>query len=471
MEKRVFLKRIQACCKKLNMAEFLRVLFFSLSISAIVGIIFQTVAFFVPFYQAGFYSICALIIGGLTAGILLIKKRKTMRQAALYMDQFEFQERIVTAYEHLDEEDEILLLQRKDAMEQLERYGNRIRIPLFPGKKSMLIMSGLLAIMVVMMLLPAEMKEKAKNIHLIENEAEEKIEEVENVLESLEELAQENLSQEQLEELQEMMESLQSTMQEYEQVDSREMLDSANQKLDYKYNNMSKQLGKMAKALESGATPSVMTADSMKELASQMQENSSTPSTGEMQLAGNQDQSGNLSESGQTGDSSDSSQSGNPSDGNQSGNQSGNQQNSGQNGQGGNNQNSQGNSQSGGSSGSNAGESGSAQGNGTGEGDSDGQEGGFGGGDGRGEGSGSMPHDYVSIPNEIIDSENLTGVANGHENSEFFREQNGLSWTGTHVSHEKVLGTYEKNAYEGIAAGKYPSGMEDVIKDYFASFN
>jgi hypothetical protein len=39
------------------------------------------------------------------------------------------------------------------------------------------------------------------------------------------------------------------------------------------------------------------------------------------------------------------------------------------------------------------------------------------------------------------------------------------------VSHEAVIGSYEKNAYEGIAAGKYPSGMEEVIKDYFASFN
>lgn len=58
-----------------------------------------------------------------------------------------------------------------------------------------------------------------------------------------------------------------------------------------------------------------------------------------------------------------------------------------------------------------------------------------------------------------------------HEFSEYFRAQNGLSWEGTHVSHEAVIGSYERNAYEGIAAGRYPSGMEDVIKNYFASFN
>ena len=36
---------------------------------------------------------------------------------------------------------------------------------------------------------------------------------------------------------------------------------------------------------------------------------------------------------------------------------------------------------------------------------------------------------------------------------------------------DAVIGSYEQSAYEGIAAGKYPSGMEDVIKNYFASFN
>ncbi len=53
----------------------------------------------------------------------------------------------------------------------------------------------------------------------------------------------------------------------------------------------------------------------------------------------------------------------------------------------------------------------------------------------------------------------------------YFRAQNGLSWEGTHMSQEAVLGSYEQKAYEGIAAGRYPSGMEEVIKEYFSSFN
>ena len=58
-----------------------------------------------------------------------------------------------------------------------------------------------------------------------------------------------------------------------------------------------------------------------------------------------------------------------------------------------------------------------------------------------------------------------------HDNSDYFRAQNGLSWEGTRMSYEAVIGSYERNAYEGIAAGQYPTGMEDVIKEYFSSFN
>lgn len=92
-------------------------------------------------------------------------------------------------------------------------------------------------------------------------------------------------------------------------------------------------------------------------------------------------------------------------------------------------------------------------------------------GSGRGVGSDSTPHDYVSVPNDIADSGNLTGNAANHEASEYFRAQNGLGWEGEHTTYESVLGSYEQKAYEGIDAGQYPSNMEEVIKEYFSSFN
>ena len=92
-------------------------------------------------------------------------------------------------------------------------------------------------------------------------------------------------------------------------------------------------------------------------------------------------------------------------------------------------------------------------------------------GSGRGVGSDSTPHDYVSVPNDITDSGNLTGNAANHEASEYFRAQNGLGWEGEHTTYESVLESYEQKAYEGIDAGQYPSNMEEVIKEYFSSFN
>ena len=99
-----------------------------------------------------------------------------------------------------------------------------------------------------------------------------------------------------------------------------------------------------------------------------------------------------------------------------------------------------------------------------------GQDNGEGSGGGRGTGSTNAEHDYVSVPNRIAEGSNLAGNTLNHEDSTYFRAQSGISWEGEHISHEAVIGSYKENAYEGIAAGKYPSGMEEIIKEYFASF-
>ena len=80
-----------------------------------MGILFQIVALCTPFHEANICSLSALLIAGLTALLISVLHRKNLYQAALYMDSFGFQERIVTAYEHLDEEGEMVELQRKIA--------------------------------------------------------------------------------------------------------------------------------------------------------------------------------------------------------------------------------------------------------------------------------------------------------------------------------------------------------------------
>lgn len=347
-------------------------------------------------------------------------------------------------------------------MEQLKAHRDRIRIPLWPDWRGMALSAVLLAAVIGLVLTPSVMKDRAQELHKIQQEARDKEKEIEEVLEELEELKeleQEALTPEQLAALQEMMESLQSSLNEYNQVSSAEALQAAGEKLNYKYENMSSRMSELAQSIQNGAAASPISAQSMQTMADKLQEMSGNPSTGGSSLASNQGQNSQ-------GDGQDNNQNG-QGDGQGNGqNGQGDGQGNGQNGQGdgqGNAQNGQGDGQGGqGTGGQGSGQNGEGSGQ-------DGQ--GSGSGSGRGTGSTNTSRDYVSIPNSIADSGNLTGNAVNHNDSEYFRDQNGLSWEGTHISHEAVIGSYEQNAYEGIAAGRYPSGMEEVIKEYFSSFH
>ena len=474
MEQKELLNIIQSYCRRLNFANFLKKLVFAWSIGAAVGIVFQVLAFMMPLYYVNVYMGIAILLAIVTSVIVFCIKHDNMRHTALVMDSFGFDERIITAYEKLNEGGMFPAIQRRDAMEHLIRHRDRIRIPLLPDRRKIALSLLLLTVMLVLAFIPSQMKERARELHRIHQAAREKEKEIEEVLdeiEKLEELEQETLTPEQLEALKEMAESLQASMNEYQQAASAESLQAADEKLNYKYNNMSSQMSDFAKSMREGATASPMSAESMQAMADKLKEKSGNPPSGGDSLASNQSQNdqnnGQNSQDGGQGNSrvdqnsqfgQDNEKNGQNDQDGQSGQSNGqNGQGSGQNGQG-NSQNGQGNGQSG--SGNGQGDQGSGQ---NGKGSNSGKA--------RGTGSANYDHDYVSIPNDVADSENLTSDNVDHDNSDYFRAQNGLSWEGTHMPHEEVIGSYEKNAYEGIAAGKYPSGMENVIKEYFSSFN
>ena len=427
MEQKEFLKIIQSFRRRMNIADFLKKSVFALSVGAGAGILFQAAAFFVPFYYAGLCTILALLLAEMSVFVVMFVRRTTMEQAALRMDGFGFEERIVTAYEHLDKEGTFIELQREDAIRRLKEHKDKIRIPIRPSFYKIGLLLFLLMISVGLSLLPSGAKERAGELHKVREEAKEKEEEIEEMIEALDELQQEELTKEQQDMLREMAESLESSLAEYQQADSQQMVSAASQKLSYKYENMSSQLSDMIRDIQDGAGVSVVSADALQEMADRLKNLS------DMRQAKN-DGAGN-----------------------------------GQNGQGDGAGNGQ-NGQSGDRNGSGNGQSGSGEGNGNGN-EQGGQGSDGGSGTGRGDGGGSMPHDYVSVPNAVADSGNLTGNADSHELSEYFRAQTGLNWEGAHTSYEAAIGSYEQNAYEGIAAGRYPSGMENIIKEYFSSFN
>ena len=442
MEQKEFLKIIQSFRRRMNIADFLKKSVFALSVGAGAGILFQAAAFFVPFYYAGLCTILALLLAEMSVFVVMFVRRTTMEQAALRMDGFGFEERIVTAYEHLDKEGTFIELQREDAIRRLREHKDKIRIPIRPSFYKIGLLLFLLMISVGLSLLPSGAKERAGELHKVREEAKEKEEEIEEMIEALDELQQEELTKEQQDMLREMAESLESSLAEYQQADSQQMVSAASQKLSYKYENMSSQLSDMIRDIQDGAGVSVVSAGALQEMADRLKNLSDMRQT-------KNDGAGN----GQSGQGGQGSGAGNGQNG-QSGDGAGNGQNG----------------QSGDGNGSGNGQSGSGEGNGNGN-EQGGQGSGGGSGTGRGDGGGSMPHDYVSIPNAVADSGNLTGNADSHELSEYFRAQTGLNWEGAHTSYEAAIGSYEQNAYEGIAAGRYPSGMEDIIKEYFSSFN
>lgn len=438
MEQREFLKRIHECRRRLNLAEFLNKVVFALCVGAGAGILLQAAALITPLYYANLYTGLALLLAVIAASAAAYIKRIGMKQTALAMDGFGFGERIITAYEHLNEDGVLIRLQREDAMKRLDANKEKIHMPVWPSWKKNALLLGLSVILIGLTFTPSAAKERAAELHKIRETARNKTEEIEEAVEELKHLMQEDLAPEQQALIQEMTESLQSSISEYQQAASAEALSAAGEKLNYKYNDVSSQLSELAKSLQSGAEVSAVTERSIQAMAKKMQEMSGMESSEGSSLADNKSQG---KEGGQGGENNQNGGSGQGSGEGQDGE-------NGENGQPGENgQNGQGI---------------GGQGIGNGDGVS---------GSGRGTGSSDTPHDYVSVPNEIADSDNLTGSSVDHDASEFFRAPNGLSWEGQHISHEAVIGSYERNAYEGIAAGRYPSGMEDVIKEYFSSFN
>lgn len=455
MEQSEFLKTIRAFRRRMNIAEFLKRSVFALSIGAGAAILIQAVAFFVPLYYANLYMALAFILAEMSVFVVMLVKRVTMEQAALRMDGFGFEERIVTAYENIGKEGALVGLQREDALRQLREHRDRIRIPIRPSLKKSALLCLLLVVSVGLSLVPSTVKDRAEELHKIREEAREKEDEIEEIIDALEQLEQEKLTKEQQDALREMTESLESSLSEYQQAASEEMLVSASQKLDYKYENMSGQLSDIIQDLENGAGVSVASAEAMQELEEQLKK---MRDMRRAQGGGSDNRQGSANGGDQNG------QNGQNGNGNgQSGQGDG--DGNGQSGQGGD-----GNGQSG-QGGDGNGQSGQGNGDGNGQNGQDGNGNGSGSGNGRGDGSNSTPHDYVSVPNAVVDSGNLTGNAESHDTSEYFRAQTGLNWEGEHTSYEAVIGSYEQNAYEGIAAERYPSGMEDIIKEYFASFN
>lgn len=451
-ERNYLLQAIRRSRRKLNMAKTLDTCICVLACAGVAAIVLEAASIWIPFYYVHLCAGIALLVAFLAGLVYSIVKRVGMHEAARRIDTFGLQERVQTAYEQMEDESAFACMQRLDAAEKLRGKVEKkeIRIRLLPDKRHLTAAALSLGLACGLAFVPSQAREIASQRHAIHQEAKEKQKELSELADALEQMDTSTLTDEQKAKLSELQEALNRSMQELARADSREALDAAKNKLGFKLEQTSQSLANLASQMSKEQQAAI--AQALAKAAANAAGKSSgsngtqsasnggsngTPGTGDGSSGdGNNGSNGNGSNGNNAnGD-------GNGSDGDNNGNGSGNGSGDGSNGDG-----------------SNGNGSGNGNGNGSGN------------GSGRGTGQGGGTHDYVSVPNAVGNDENLTGNKTGDENGDFYRAQNGLVWEGDHVSLDSVISDYTKDAYEGISSGRYPSGMEDVIKDYFKNLS
>lgn len=454
-DRRYLLEQIKKCRRKMNLAKFIDSGVLWAAAGGIAGVICEVVSLFRPFYYVDLAA-ALCFAAGLLGGIChAVYRRADLKQAASRLDSFGLKERMLTACENRDSEDEFAQMQRQDALLHYNRVRGQIKISLLPDKRHILALLAAVLAVTGMHFIPSPVREEAKLRHEVQEQAKEEKEELEKLLDALEAVDMESLTEEQREKLQELLDTMELSREELAGADSWENLSAAAQRLDYKYGQAAKSLEELSGQMENPQGAGIASAEAFaKALAKEAQNG--------QQMASSGTPSGNAGQGEDDADGADS-QGENDADGaGAQGGESGPGEGTGRGGESGSGEGT-------GRGGSGAGEGGES-GAGNGE-DQNGNGSGDGIGGGRGTGSSDALHDYVSIPNAVGDDGSLTGNKTGDQDSDYYRQQNGLAWEGEHVDYSSVIGEYTDSAYEGIANGRYPSGMESVIRDYFENLN
>lgn len=462
-------EQIRKCRNRMNLARCIDCGVMFAAAGGVMGMAFELASLAWPFYYAHLAAGLCFGAGFLLGEIYAVCRRANMAQAARRLDSFGLKERMTTAYEWMDRGaetgEELADLQRQDAFSHYNRLRDRIRIPLCPDRKHVLALLLSAAVVAGLAFVPSPAREQALLRHQIRQQAVEELKQLEELVDALEGVDPEYLSEEQRAELQELLEAMRRSGEELSHADTWESLHAAQERLDYKYRETGQQLSRLGAQIEDPGSAGVASALALAQAAGR-----DTPREGLSQAASSSGQGSDPGEDGGTGEGNAGGQGAGEGEG--SGGQ-GTGEGAGSGGQGagkGEGSGGQGTGEGAGSGGQGAGEGGGSGGQGTGEGAGSGGQG-TGDGAGRGTGSSNSLHDYVSIPNALGEDPSLTGNKNGEQNSDYFRQQNGLAWEGEHVDYNSVIGQYTDSAYEGIARGRYPSGMESVIRDYFESLN
>ena len=243
MEETTYLKqKIKDCRRKLNLAKILENCVYYISFGALAAVLVEGISLFVPFYYANYFAAGCIGIGCLTGLVRTFLTWADMKAAAKKLDSFGLQERTMTAYENLDKEDAFTKMQRNDAVQMLKENESNIRISIKPNTRHLLAFVFSLACVCTLALVPSVAKEQAKEQHALKQEVKEKKKELSSVMDALEDIDTKSLSAEEKKKLQELMKSLEMSKKELDQVDSAQELASANERLQFKYQETAQSL-------------------------------------------------------------------------------------------------------------------------------------------------------------------------------------------------------------------------------------
>ena len=444
-EKSYLIRKIKAFKGMKNSAVLLDAVLVGLAVSGVPAAALEFFSIFFPFYPVHFATAGCFLMGVAAGLVFAIIRRIDMKSAARYMDCFGLGERVLTAYENLHRPEEIYALQRTDTISHVKEQEENLKVRICPPGRHFTAFALSVCMVFLFALIPSQAKDTARERHEVTLEAKEQEKELEKELSNLKKADTSSLTREQKQALKELQESLKLSMEALKTVKSKEALAEEKQKLTYKYDAAEELLAENTKA----------SAQDFAGIGSENGENTGNQDKGSGDTSGDESNA-----SGNSGNGNSTQDAGAGSGNNSNGAGSSQSENSSEN-----NDSSQSGSSNGEGSGNGTGGNGNGSGSGVGNGN------GSGSGSGRGTGSSDTGHDYVSIPNKVGNDSSIAGNKGDSKDSDYYRAKNGLAWEGEHVSVDSVIGDYTKDAYESIASGRYPKGMESVIRDYFQSLN
>lgn len=518
-----FVYRVRA---RLREGQIITSLVKYVGIGLFAGIILSFMSMVIPFYYAVPAAAGIVIIFFVIGIIMGIRKTPSPMKAALLADARGHKEKISTAFFLKGKDDPFSILQKKDALQIIERFQIRREFPIRLPWKQVFLMLGLAFVFVISSMIDTPARDEARVRKDVAEEAGEDIARLEKVEKKLEE--KKDIPETEAAEIKEQIEAAKKELSE---ADSREDLKKAEDRImkkmemagektenktlgetmseaakeareaaEKKERDLVKEAEEALARAEKGSKRDKQEAyEKLKKLADSMgdealkkaaeeykassysdgnyanaqralNETLANMTSSQNDLAHNSNGKASSDNNNQNNASQSNSQNSNQSNsGNSSSNQSGGQNSGGQgNNQDGSQNGNTGNGQNGqGSSGQNG--NGSGSGNG---GSGNGSGSGWNYGSKEGQEGARKTNESITVPDgETGDDENLTGKANANNSSTKEKSSQSRTWSGNKVSYGEVSGEYKKKAYKKVNGSSYPGKLKDKIKNYFDGLN